>query len=119
MHYGYTSLATTWRSDETNNWKTQLLRWLLFFIPRANLDNEKLYPQLVRWLIEIDADGIPNREIGLDALGNPLFGAPNSRNSGFWTDSNKVFATSELEMTDQKTFEDLWARAEALQHRKT
>ena len=88
-----------------NHWAVRLLQ---FFIPRANLDNDQLYPQLTRWLIEIDENGVPTREIGINAEGNPLFGAPNDRNFGFWTDSNKEFDCSELELVSQEHFQSLW-----------
>ena len=110
MRYGYTSLATTWTTQEMNHWKVRLLTALLFFLPRANLDNEKLYPQLTRWLIETDEAGMPTREIGINAEGNPLFSAPNERNFGFWTDSNLAFDPSELELIDQEYFEALWVK---------
>ena len=111
MHYGYTSLATTWTDQKMNHWKVRLIGALLFFVPRANPDNEKLYPQLAKWLIEIDETGVPSREIGLNAEGTPLFGAPNNRNSGFWISmSDETFDKSELELVDQEHFEFLWAK---------
>lgn len=62
-----------------------LVRFLyfIFYFFKANPDNEKYYPQVKKWLIEIDDDGQVIREIGLDVEGNPLFSSPNNRNWGF------------------------------------
>lgn len=105
MIYGSTTLATDFVSD---SWKEKLLRVLLFFIPRGSPDHEKLYPLVRKWYLEIDETGDPVREIGLDAEGRPLFGAPDDRNLGFWTDSPKEFQPSELYSMLAEEFEKLW-----------
>ncbi|MFH2045133.1 MAG: hypothetical protein ABIK92_08290 [Pseudomonadota bacterium] len=93
-----------------NNWKVRLINALLFFIPRANPDNEKLYPQVAKWLIEIDDKAIPSREIGLDIDNNPLFAAPDERNYGFWSDTSEPFNKTDLEPVDKEYFEAMWSR---------
>jgi hypothetical protein len=107
MYYGSTTLGLPLPQ---NAWRVRLVRALLRFIPRANPDHEPLYPKVKRWLLEVDASGHPNREIGLDEHGKPLFAAPDSRNTGFFTDSNVTFAQSDLALCEAAEFEDLWAR---------
>ena len=107
MYYGSTKPATD-GEIKLSNWKTQLLKTLLFFIPRANKDNEKYYHLVNSWWLEIDDQGYPIREIGLDSEGIPLFSAPNDRNFGFWTDSEKVFKQIEIDTIDKEKFEEAW-----------
>jgi hypothetical protein len=105
MIYGSTLLATNFRPD---NWQVRLLRTLLFFIPRANLDHEPLYRQVKKWYLELDDAGVPVREIGLSSDGRPLFGSPDKRNMGFWTDSDKTFQKDKLGPVSADEFEKLW-----------
>jgi len=110
MNYGFTKLATNWNVKEMNSVGVRLIKAILFFIPRANPDQEKLYPYVVKWLIEIDEAGVPLREIGIDRNNTPLFAAPNNRNFGLWTDSDKKFEVSELEPSSKEEFESLWQK---------
>jgi hypothetical protein len=105
MHYGATTKATDFRPDD---WKTKAARVLFGFIPRASPDNERLYPHVKKWLVEIDDNGTPQREIGLGDGGIPLFAAPDKRNCGFWTDSPYTFTTNELEPVSAEEFEVNW-----------
>lgn len=111
MNYGFTKLATGWDERDLNSVGVRLIKAILFFIPRANPDQEKLYPHVAKWLIEIDESGAPVREIGMDKDEPPLFAAPNNRNFGLWTDSDKRFAIEELEPSSKQEFESLWQRA--------
>lgn len=105
MLYGSTTLATNFTSD---SWQVRLIRLVLFFIPRANPDNEKLYRLVKKWYLELNESGIPVREIGLDSSGEPLFGAPDARNFGFWTDSTQVFQKDQMCPVRPDEFEALW-----------
>src|SRR3954468_10074230 len=89
----------------------RLVRVALSFIPRANPDFEALFPQVHQWILEIDDVGHPQREVALNAEGIPLFAAPNDRNCGFWTDSDKTFSDAELSPVDASKFEELWSHA--------
>ena len=91
------------------DWRVRTLRMLLWFIPRSNPDNEPMYPRVARWLLEINDDGRASREIGLDASGVALFGAPYGRNFGFFTDSDVVFSRADLVTVEQAEFEKLWS----------
>ena len=58
--------------------------------------------------MEIDEKCIVNREIGLDKNNKPLFTAPNSRNTGYWTGSSRTFTTTELQLVEKEYFEKSW-----------
>lgn len=101
-------LATNFPDKEP--WQFRLLRVLLFFVPRANPDIEKLYPRVREWVLELSDDGWPKREIGLDSDGRPLFSTPNERNTGFWTDMAATqFKPSEVREISSAEFDRLWA----------
>jgi len=95
---------------ELRHWKVRLAKALLFFVPRANPDIEKLYPQVKKWALELTEDGWPQREVGLDARGVVLFRTPNDRNTGFWTDmALRKFERTELQEISATEFERLWS----------
>jgi hypothetical protein len=108
MLYGSTMLATDFREY---SWQVKALRLVLFFVPKVNPDNEKLYPLVKKWCLEIDDNRLVNREIGLDASGRPLFAAPDQRNLGFWPDTDKTFDKNELDLISVEQFEMLWQQA--------
>ncbi len=110
MYYGYTTLATGWSEKDMNDWKVRVIKAILFFIPRANLDNEKLYPKVEKWLLELDDEGVPQREIGVGENDTPLFSAPNDRNFGLWTDSNNTLSKEEVDLIDKAAFEEMWLK---------
>lgn len=103
MKYGATRLGTNW-PEGTNPWWVKALYIILFFIPRANPDNEPLYPKVDKWLVELDEENIPETEIGLDKHGNPIFYAPDDRNYGFFTDASGPFEDPELEPISKEYF---------------
>jgi len=114
MHYGITTEATDFSDKMMSNWRVRVLKAILFFVPRANPDNELLYPQVRSWALELDDLGWPQREIGLDSSGKPLFCAPNDRNTGFWPDmAAKQFAPDELQSISAESFNDLWSTVQA------
>ena len=98
-------LATNFGPDP---WQVKLWRRLLFFVPRANPDNERLYRYVAKWYLELDDSGAPVREIGVASDGKPLFAAPDERNFGFWTDSSEVFEKDKLSLISADDFERLW-----------
>src|SRR3954468_24718302 len=73
MHY----LPTTKTSFRPPDWKVRITRAIVWFLPRASPDHERLYPRVKKWLLEIDEAGLPSREIGLADDGTPLFTASN------------------------------------------
>ena len=105
LFYGSTTLATDFGPKP---WQVRLLSLLLFFIPKANPDNEALYPLVKKWYVEIDEDGRAVREIGVSADNIVLFTAPDDRNVGFWTDSDMRFSTENLSAITSAEFKKMW-----------
>jgi hypothetical protein len=109
MIYGTTTLATSFTEDVLRNRTVRILKALLFFVPRANPDIEQHYPRVKKWVLELSDDGWPQREVGLDAQGMPLFRTPNQKNTGFWTDmALRRFERAELTEISAGDFDSLW-----------
>lgn len=108
MKYASTTLATDWDERDLDEWRVKLIKLVLFFMPVANPDIEKLYPRVKKWLLEIGDDGCACREIALDE-GRVLFCTPNDRNTGFWTDMAAAkFEDEELIEIPKSDFESVW-----------
>jgi hypothetical protein len=101
MKYLRTTLATNFAAR--SGWLSR---------PLAKVDANSSYAdklQLVRaWLIEFDDDGLPFREIALDANDQVLFAGPNKRDYGFWVDTNLRFHDFTGEELSGQTFERFW-----------
>jgi hypothetical protein len=112
MFYGVTTKATNFTDELLNNWRVRFLKVLLFFVPRANPDVERYYPLVKEWALELSDDGWPQREVGLDKAGAPIFATPDDRNTGFWTDMARTqFLRDELRLISAEEFERLWSNA--------
>ena len=112
MIYGATTKATDFTDESLNSWKARLVKTLLFFVPRANPDVERLFPLVKEWALELSDEGWPQREVGLDQTGKPLFAIPDARNTGFWTDmARQQFHSGELRQIPADEFERLWSHA--------
>ena len=100
------------RSNKATNWeKPGLLDKLLTPIKKriySNPDYEKVFPELVEWLIEFDDDKMPYREIGLNKAGAPILAGPNEKNYGFWLDTNMKLNDFENEIIEKEYFEIKW-----------
>src|SRR5690606_40702006 len=111
MHYGATTLGTGFTDEMLNSWKVRIVKTLLFFMPRANPDVEKLYPLVKEWALELSDEGWPKREVGLDAERKPLFRTPNNRNTGFWIDMSETqFKRSDLRERSEEHTSELQSR---------
>jgi hypothetical protein len=111
MNYGSTTEATDLAPLDR---KSRLIRAVFWFVPSANPDLEHLFPLVRKWLVEVDDEGNAQREVGLSADGTPLFAAPDERNCGFWTDSDKRFAPAELVDLSAEQFEAAWTLARTM-----
>ena len=60
------------------------------------------------WLIELDGNNCPGREIGLDSDGSPVLAGPNDRNYGFWHDTNMLFDDFEGSSISPIEFNEKW-----------
>lgn len=93
--------------------KITFIRILSIFIPKANPDYDDEIGKVTSWLIELETEtGVPQREIGLNNLGEPILKMPYKDNYGYWTDNNLLlndfknhFQVKEI---DQATFEIKW-----------
>jgi hypothetical protein len=85
-----------------------LIRLLTSVIPLANPDFTGIYPNVKSWWVEIDAGGVPQRELGFDAFGEAIVAGPIGQNMGFWTDSHMVFDAVEHEVVPNDVFESAW-----------
>lgn len=65
-----------------------VVKTITTFIPKANPDFDHLIDEVTYWLVELNKDGIPEREIGLSSTGKPLMIMPWNNNYGYWTDNN-------------------------------
>lgn len=112
MIYGVTTKGTSFTEGSLNNWRARLVKAVLFFVPRANPDVERFYPLVKEWALELSDDGWPQREVGLDKTGRPLFATPYGRNLGFWIDmARQQFQRGELRQISAEEFEQLWLHA--------
>jgi hypothetical protein len=108
MRYGSTKKATGFGPPD---WRIKLIKAVFSLIPSANPDSERHYPKVKTWLLEVEDDGSPVREVALDEEGRALFRAPQGRNLGFWTDSNTTFADADLAVISSEEFESYWTKA--------
>jgi hypothetical protein len=82
-------------------------------IPISNPDFENKIDKVSTWLIEFEGDSYyPNREVGLDVLGNPIMIMPWQANYGYWTDNNLTIEDfrSHFKVTEitKEEFERYW-----------
>lgn len=85
------------------------LRLLTKIVPLANPDFHDHYHKVRKWWVEIDEDGIPQRELGLSDEGNVVVAGPLNRNFGFWTDSDMKFAAADYRDIPEQDFEAAWS----------
>lgn len=84
---------------------------MLFFIPKANPDYDDKMHLVQEWLVEFDESGNPGREIGLSEIGRPILAGPDSRNYGFWLDTNMTIDDFEGIEVSQECFARNWCEA--------
>lgn len=86
---------------------------LTFWIPKANSDYyDKRLDNIDYWYIEVNAAGVPIREIGFEAANRALLFAPTTKNRGLWTDSNITLDKSEYENISKDIFDDIFEAME-------
>jgi len=107
-------ISTTIGTDSgEKGFLVKALMALLFFIPRANPDFEKLYNNVRLWWIEVDdKSGTPEREIGFDENNIPIVAAPFHDNYGLWTDSPVTFQDNNYDLIKSEDFEKVWNQFE-------
>ena len=77
--------------------------------PAANPDFEDIHANVCKWWVEIDAVGVPQRELGFDARGEAIGAGPLGRNMGYWTDSNMLFEVDKYKAVPGDRFDSAWS----------
>ena len=78
-------------------------------LPAANPDFDNIYERVVVFHVELDADGSPERELGIDSSGRVVFIAPWRENLGVILDSySDPFDSSKFEQIPAEQFEQEW-----------
>ncbi len=91
--------------------KRVIRKVLTAVLPNANPDFEHRYPDVRRWLLELDAGShVVKREIGLDADETPIVAGPIEPNYGFWTDSEEPLDPDGMQRISSREFEAVWER---------
>jgi len=89
------------------------IRLLKKILPEANPEYNERIDEVKFWIIEISKEtNLPNREIGLDKIGNPIMIMPDDNNYGYWTDNNLKKEDFEshfkTKIIDEQQFNELW-----------
>jgi hypothetical protein len=109
-HIKTTLAAPPTKNSSAPNW---LVRIVQAVVPAANPHFASLYPQVRSWLVEVNDDGTPEREVGLDAQGLPLVAGPVGPNMGYWTDGSYKFNVGQHEAVGTQEFVNAWKEAVA------
>jgi hypothetical protein len=106
-------IATSLGIGQRRSHRHPILRRLLrLVLPVANPDFESLYPSVQLWWVELNASGVPQREVGFNASGEPVVAGPLGQNFGFWTDSPMTFSVGEHPQVAEQAFAEVWASFE-------
>ena len=106
--YLMTEMATEWDESTREGALEQGLRRL---IPEANPSYRGKMHLLAAWYIEFTDEGLPFREIGVDANGSPVLAGPSEVDYGFWLDTNMTYSDLEGVEISETEFETLWDAA--------
>ena len=82
---------------------------LLSSIDTANPSYRGKYHFIRSWMIEFGDDGLPWREIGLDANSFIVVAGPSAKDYGFWLDTDMQYSDFVGEAITQEQFEAVWA----------
>lgn len=87
----------------------QALAWVLRrVVPKGSPDYDRYIRAVTYWLVEVDEEGWPAREIGFNVQQEPILFAPTDRNMGLWTDSDRVFSREQFESRSEFPFDATW-----------
>ena len=111
VHFIETTVGTGPRPKSTGVLRV-LESVLRAIIPAANPDFECRYESVLKWWLELNPAGEPQRELGFDEHGGVIAAAPMGRNFGFFTDSNATFVHHEYPVVEQVLFEETWSEFE-------
>ena len=106
--YLKTKIATDWDTVEPDGVLVKLMRR---FVPEANPSYRDKMHLIDMWYIEFDEQGIPYREIGVDAAGRPVVAGPTPTDYGYWLDANVTDVDLDGIEIEPEEFEALWNKA--------
>ena len=106
--YLRTKLATDWAEPAGDGLLIKVMR---SFIPEANPGYRDKMHLIDSWYIEFDEQGLPGREVGVDAAGQTIVAGPSSVDYGFWLDTNMRFSDFDCDEIEKHVFEALWEQA--------
>ena len=122
IYLKFKDVKGTSSDDKPKTWLTKtfeksVIKVLMTIIPKANPDFEDKFFDVNEWLIEINEDAeTPEREIGINDLGQTIMIMPFGRNFGYWTDNNlklndfiEIFNAT---LIVDKEFNDRWDKFE-------
>ncbi len=81
------------------------------FVPEANPGYRDKMHLIDSWYVEFDEQGLPGREVGVDAAGQPVVAGPSTTDYGFWLNTNMKLADFDGDKLDKQEFEALWERS--------
>ena len=102
---------------EPKNWlgraiENSLYKILTSIIPKANPYFNGKIKDVYEWIIEVEEDEMPTREIGINKEGSVIMIMPWRENCGYWTDNNLIaedfIESFECTTVNQNEFENLW-----------
>ena len=96
------------KATQTEGLISKIVKPVLSLLPRANPDFERLYPNVVTWYLELNDNGKPTREIGIDALAEIIVIGPWRNNRGLWTDSPVALDPEQYVSLARSDFERSW-----------
>jgi hypothetical protein len=103
--YLKTKIATDWDAPKPDG---ILIRLMRRFVPEANPGYHDKMHLIDEWYIEFDEQGLPNREVGVDANGLPVVAGPSSTDYGYWLDANVTDVDLDGVEIEKQEFEALW-----------
>ena len=102
--YLATDKATDW---ETDSFAIRVLKRILKGL-NPNYAYETKFPIVRKWVIEIEDDNFPSREIGLDEHDIPVIWGPSDEVYGFWLDTNMAYDDFNGDPISRDYFEKHW-----------
>jgi hypothetical protein len=103
------NMPTRTSKDGGPGWVISLAAgFLCGVLPAANPDFDHVYDRVVAFHIELDSDGFPEREVGIDANGQVLAIAPWRKNVGLILDTDGTFDPSKYERISAEQFQREW-----------
>jgi hypothetical protein len=100
----------------TKTSKKAFIKVLTTIIPLANPDFDEKINEVDEWLVELDEEEIPRREIGINDKRETIMIMPFGKNYGYWTDNslklNDFIKTFQATKITESEFNERWGKFE-------